>query len=566
MIFYDFEVFRYDWLVVVGDGEDGQQAAIVNDPAKLKAFYKRHSEDIWVGYNSRRYDQYILKALLLDMDPYKLSRYLLEGGQGYRYSELFDTLPLYNYDCLTSFHSLKQLEGFMGNDIRESTVSFEIDRPLTAEELAEVTRYCRHDMEQTREVFKRRREEYDSQLSLLEVFGLPLKQIAMTKAQLSALILGARKRQWQDEFALRLPPTLRLERYQAVAEWYERPENKRYDRELVVEVAGLACGFGWGGLHAALTQYHGHGLFLNIDVASYYPSLMIAYDYISRNVADPGKYREIRDIRLALKKKKDPMQQPYKIVLNSAYGAMKDESNSLYDPLQANNVTVAGQLLLLDLIEKLEDHCQLIQCNTDGLLVRLDGPAALAEVTARCAQWEERTGLQLEMEEYAELYQKDVNNYLLIDADGHYKAKGAYVKPLDNLDYDLPIVNKAMVAYMLHGTPVEETINACQTLRDFQKIVKISGKYDYALYGGSVLQEKVLRVFASISLSDGGIYKVRQGITEKVANTPDRCLIINDSVHDKPLPPRLDRGWYIALAEHRLRDFGAVQSEQLELF
>ena len=119
---------------------------------------------------------------------------------------------------------------------------------------------------------------------------------------------------------------------------------------------------------------------------------------------------------------------------------------------------------------------------------------------------------------------------------------------------------------MLHGTPVEETINACQTLRDFQKIVKISGKYDYALYGGSVLQEKVLRVFASTSLSDGGIYKVRQGITEKVANTPDRCLIINDSVHDKPLPPRLDRGWYIALAEHRLRDFGAVQSEQLELF
>lgn len=294
------------------------------------------------------------------------------------------------------------------------------------------------------------------------------------------------------------------------------------------------------GLHAALTQYHGRGLFLNIDVASYYPSLMIAYDYISRNVADPGKYREIRDIRLALKKKKDPMQQPYKIVLNSAYGAMKDESNSLYDPLQANNVTVAGQLLLLDLIEKLEDHCQLIQCNTDGLLVRLDGPAALAEVTARCVQWEERTGLQLEMEEYAELYQKDVNNYLLIDADGHYKAKGAYVKPLDDLDYDLPIVNKAMVAYMLHGTPVEETINACQTLRDFQKIVKISGKYDYALYGGSVLQEKVLRVFASTSLSDGGIYKVRQGITEKVANTPDRCLIINDSVHDKPLPPRLE--------------------------
>lgn len=76
----------------------------------------------------------------------------------------------------------------------------------------------------------------------------------------------------------------------------------------------------------------------------------------------------------------------------------------------------------------------------------------------------------------------------------------------------------------------------------------------------------MLRVFASVSLSDGGIYKVRQGVAEKVANTPDRCLIINDSVHDKPLPSKLDRGWYIDLAEHRLRDFGAAASEQLALF
>jgi hypothetical protein len=46
---------------------------------------------------------------------------------------------------------------------------------------------------------------------------------------------------------------------------------------------------------------------------------------------------------------------------NGTYGAMKDKHNSLYDPRQANNVCVAGQLLLLDLIEKLEDHCELLQ-------------------------------------------------------------------------------------------------------------------------------------------------------------------------------------------------------------
>ena len=44
-------------------------------------------------------------------------------------------------------------------------------------------------------------------------------------------------------------------------------------------------------------------------------------------------------------------QQPYKIVLNGTYGASKDKYNNLYDPLQANNVCINGQLMLLDLIE-----------------------------------------------------------------------------------------------------------------------------------------------------------------------------------------------------------------------
>lgn len=98
-----------------------------------------------------------------------------------------------------------------------------------------------------------------------------------------------------------------------------------------------------------------------MDANSFYPALMIEYNFLSRSVADPNKYRQIRDERIRLKKEKNPMQAPYKIVLNSAYGAMKDKYNVLYDPRQANNVCVGGQLLLLDLIEKLEPHCKIIQ-------------------------------------------------------------------------------------------------------------------------------------------------------------------------------------------------------------
>ena len=60
-----------------------------------------------------------------------------------------------------------------------------------------------------------------------------------------------------------------------------------------------------------------------------------------------------------------------KLVLNSTYGVMKDKNNALYDPLQANRVCVYGQLLLLDLIERLEPYAQIIQSNTDGVLVKM---------------------------------------------------------------------------------------------------------------------------------------------------------------------------------------------------
>ena len=55
---------------------------------------------------------------------------------------------------------------------------------------------------------------------------------------------------------------------------------------------------------------------------------------------------------------------------------------------------------------------------------------------------------------------------------GAVKAKGAYVKKLSDLDYDLPIVNRAISEYFSHKTTPEETIMGCGDLRDFQKVVK----------------------------------------------------------------------------------------------
>lgn len=585
MLFYDFEVFKHDWLMVAIDVINKTETVIVNDADKLQALYNQNKSSIWVGYNSRNYDQYILKAILCGFDPKEVNDYIIvQNNKGWQFSNLFRKIPLNNYDVfLPNDGGLKSLEGFMGNSIRETSVPFDINRKLTDKELAETVKYCRHDVEQTIEVFLKRKEEFDSHLSLVKAFKLPLSYINKTKAQLSAIILGATKKRHDDEFEIALPNTLRIEKYKQVLNWYKNPLNRDYNKVLNLDVAGVPHVFAWGGLHGALPQYTGEGIYLNIDVASYYPALMIEYGFLSRNISDPSKFSKIRDTRLKMKAEKNPMQAPYKIVLNSTYGAMKDMNNALYDPLQANNVCVAGQLLLLDLIERLEGHCQLIQSNTDGLIIKLYHPEDYETIDDICYEWEQRTRMQLEFDEYCRIYQKDVNNYVIVNAAGKFKTKGGYVKKLTDLDYDLPIVNRAVTQRFLHGIDPEATVNACTELRDFQKIVKVSSKYLYALYcptieqrkirddngrlktikvftGGEVQKEKAFRVFASKRSSDGGIFKVKNATKnpEKFANTPETCFIINESVNGVPIPDYLDKDWYINFAKKRLQDFGVV--------
>lgn len=564
-IFYDFEVFKNNWMVVLIDYDTKKGKVIVDDVDELKRFYKMFKDDIWIGYNSRMYDQYILKGILLGMNPYYISsRIINDNVKGFNVVREGYKIPLNNFDITTGFHSLKQLEGFMGSRIKESSVPFDISRALTEKEIKEVVEYCIHDVKQTIEVFDNKKEEFESQLALIEAFDLEMSMFTKTKAQLSAFILGAEKQGNRgDEFELRFPNTLKIEKYKHIVDWYRNPENLDYEKNLKVDVAGVPHIFAWGGLHGALPKYKDEGIILCCDVASLYPSIMIEYDYISRNVKNPLKYTEIRDTRLELKRKKDPKQAPYKIVLNSTYGAMKDQYNPLYDPLMANNVCLAGQLLLLDLIEKIEPYCKLIQSNTDGLFMKVEKESDIDLIKEVAKEWETRTRLDLEWDVYEKIYQKDVNNYIIIDKDQKYKSKGAYVKKLNNLDYDLPIVNKAMIEYFTKDIPVEKTINECDQLREFQKISKVSNKYMYALYGEERLPEKVLRVFASNDEDAKGVFKVKtKERIEKIGNTPPRCFINNDNVIDLKVPDYLDKEYYIEIAKKRINDYLGISNRK----
>lgn len=571
--FYDFEVFKHDWMVVVINPVTRDERVIINDVDALTALYEGHKREIWVGYNNLHYDQFIFKGILCGFDPKAINDFIIaEGHKGWQYSSLLRKLYMVNYDV---FHprtdrGLKTHEAYLGNDICETTVPFDIDRKLTDAEIAETVKYCRHDVEQTIEVFIQRKSEFDARMDLLKMFDLPLVYLGKTDAQLTAIILGAERpaRPRDDEFDIVPLPCLDLGPYDFIRTWYLDPANQDYSATLDFDIAGCPHKCAWGGLHGAIAQYAGEGYFINVDVESYYPAEMIAHELLSRNVQDPSKFKGIRDHRIELKHAKDPRQKALKLVINGVFGASKDKFNALYDPRQANMVCVNGQLMLIDLMHKLvrDVGAEIIQSNTDGVLIRMPdgfdgGPDAFYDRVDDVAyEWEHRTGMGLEFDEFTRVYQKDVNNYVLVAADGSMKTKGAYVKKLGPLDYDLAVVNKALVEYMVHGVPVEDTIAADDDLIDYQRVVKVSGKYKYGVHGHERLTDRCFRVFASTRESDGMIGRVKAGKAkpEKFGNTSEHSFIDNGDVYGKKCPRYLDKGWYIQLAKTRLAQFGVM--------
>lgn len=587
--FIDFEVFKYDWLCVIANPFTRTETVIVNEPDQLRAYYEKFKNEIFIGYNIRDYDSYIFKSILAGFNPYDVNEWIITKGlKGYQFSSVFREYPLITYDLLQLNTSLKQLEAMQGHNVYESEVDFRLDRKLTKKELEETVSYCRNDVEETINLFTQLKGDFDVQLELINEFKLPISYMGKTQSQLVAEIMQAQRVEYKDEFNLNFPPYLdKIVKYKHIVDWYrsfktdreftDEEKKELYSKKLSVMVAGVKHDFAWGGLHGALLKYYGEGYYLHIDVSQYYPSLTVGHNYFSRATSEEGKKRYDMMRRESIRLKKFPelktKRNGYKLCNNKAYGCMKDKYNALYDPLMANNICVTGQLALLLLIEMLEPVCQLIQSNTDGLIVKLASLDDYELIDDICWEWEKMTGVKLAFDPIiTKIYQKDVNNYLFINEDGEVESKGAYVKGLSALDNDLPVVNKALKEYMINGTPVETTINSAEDLIDFQKIVKLSSKYNYVLHNDKEYRNKCYRVFASKSDQDGIIYKVKlrerkveAGLTvpdtpkiDKFANTPERCFMENGDIRGKQVPSNLDRQYYIDLAHERLRQFGGV--------
>lgn len=574
ILVYDFEVFKKFWCVVISSA-DG--TIPITDQKELVEFYDSHRDFIWIGYNSNHYDSYILGAVYNACHAdtlYMASQDLIEFGKTQRGGGPPE--GFISFDIGNQFYSLKQLEAYMGHSIEESSIPFDFDGEFTEQMKEETIRYCTHDVLETVEVLKRKIYDFMAHKSLIETFHLPKTDYRLTKAQLTAKVLKCTKGRnlASQEWDNKILPCVQITKYPEVLEFYSERRNYMDGQKKEIDIYGVPHTFALGGIHGAVKRCHRKGQLLHVDVTSYYPSIMIQHDLLTRQSREPELFTEIYNKRVELKKAgKKQEQAPYKIILNSTFGITNQVYSKAYDPQRNHDVCINGQLMLLMLLEMLEGTCDLIQSNTDGIIVDCTGRDQ-EKVKQICHQWEQETKMGLSFEEVSEIWQKDVNNYLIRFDNGKEEAKGAYVKFNSELDNDQSIVNEA-VREGLRKMSWEaindyiESHNKPEDLVKFQKIVKLSNRYSHVYFGrNEILNHKCFRLFA---VCDGEILskaKTREGTHEKYANTPESATIVLGDLSDKNLKDimgrtfgieSVDKQYYIEMARNRAMDFGMAR-------
>ena len=588
IVTYDFEVFSQDWLVVLKDKETGIYTTIHNDN---EAFKQVMDEDtIYVGFNSKFYDQYIAKGVMCDFTPPELKSlndYIIRGEQGWQYP-LFNGVywSFNNVDIRDDMQvglSLKAIEGHLGLPIRESNVDFNINRPLTKEEIEETITYCKWDVDTTERLIDLRKDYLKNKVQVGKIAGVSeVKAMSMTNAKLTAEILKASKKEHNDEREYKYPENLKREYIpDEVFAFFDRLSDKSVSDDIFSEKLELALGecpitIGYGGIHGAIPNYifeeTEERVIVNKDVGSYYPHLMTICGYTSRNIPSAETFEGILEKRMVAKKAGDKATaNALKLVVNTTYGAMLNQFNDLYDPLMGRSVCISGQLYLLELAAHLYrdiEDLKIIQLNTDGIMVECD-KKFLDKVNEICDEWQMRTGFSLEEDKVIKIAQKDVNNYIEVQADGTSKAKGGYlVRGIStvgsfNINNNAVIVAEALKEFFVNGVAPEDTINTCDDIFKFQIIAKASSKYKEAYQlvdNQKVSVQKVNRVYATTNKKLGTLYKVKEnGATAKIESLPEHCVIDNENqltVKD------IDKSFYIELATKRINDFLGIEPEK----
>ncbi len=393
---------------------------------------------------------------------------------------------------------------------------------VTEAEIVEVDTYCENDLAVLEALFDALQPQIHQREALGKRYGLDLR--SKSDAQVAEAVLKRRCEQatgrrifkpeidWNLKFRYKVPAfisysTPQLQRalelvqqsiFQLGASGSVDMPPQLDGLEIVINQSTYKMGI--GGLHSQekkLVAVSNETYQIRMpDVASYYPNLILNSGEWPPALGQAflQEYAAIKDERLAckalakrLKKEGFDGTVEYieattgdgggKIMINGTFGKTGSPYSVLFAPAMLIQTTVTGQLSLLMLIEWHELYgIPVISANTDGIVIKC--PRDKLHISeALIAEWEKRTGLEMETDDYLAIYARDVNNYFAIKTPDDVKRKGEYGKGglVEKKNPDVEICADAVADFLAKGVPIEYTIAACRDITKFVTIQKVNG-------------------------------------------------------------------------------------------
>lgn len=610
ILLFDIEIFKHDSLFVFRDYFTKEWFIINNDLDELRKFYLEYRDSMFIGYNNASYDNNVMRGYLQGKNAYQMSKTIIESDNRGLVYKMFDShkTPLFGMDLYqdNKGFSLKEHSAFLGINIKETEVDFDMDRPLTDEEKEKNVAYCMNDVLATEKRFEQNIGMLLAKATIALMFDMDKTDLLQTNANLTAKLLGATKQEVRPDLTdpLELDKRLNINTKEIAEAYLNHEFELNEDGKLNVSLEytdedGYTMIFGSGGVHGAKASYIHIGMFPMRDWGSLYPNTMEQFNLLSRNIPKDKihRYGDLLKQRMDAKYSGEEvanikgvevptyvMINGIKLPLNTKFGASGAQFNGLYDPRNQFLVCATGQLIMTNMYELIKGKAQFIQSNTDAHAYIPNSEADDKAIDEALDEFANKIGLTLDKDMFREIWQKDVNNYIAVQPNGKVKVKGA-IGLTGGMKVSKAIVSNAFINYLVAGKDYKEFINECNELRQFQIITKTGWTFDRTVArdseGNEFNAQKVNRVFAVKDKTNAvELFKVKEGqlldieadefkdnnsYTKGLANAPEYYTISNEAIGEGITIDEVDKQYYIDQVEDTLELwFGENWKERIE--
>jgi len=524
---YDIETYPNVFTIAFEHAGSGIKVAYEistfrNDSKELLAFlkYLRSVNARMVGFNNLGFDYPVVHmfmkmgrcdaptlyakamSIIQSQGNDESDKWAHQVNPGDRFIEQIDLFKIHHFDNKARSTSLKVLEFNMLSDTIED-LPFEVGTNLTQDQLPILKQYNAHDVSQTIKFYHESKDmlHFREQLTAKydrdfmnhndtrigkDYFIMELEKAGVTCYEYGTK--GRTPRQTKREMINlkdAILPWINFEspEFNRILNWMKSQsitETKGIFKDLNATVNGFNFVFGLGGIHGSVENEvivsTDDEVIIDLDVKSYYPNLGISNNFYPAHLSSTfcTIYETLYNQRSSFGKK-TAENAMLKLALNGVYGDSNNPFSVFYDPLFTMSITLNGQLLICLLAEWLMkiEGMKLIQCNTDGLTIKVN-KSKIREVENVRSDWEKLTKLQLEEMFYSKMYIRDVNNYLAQYDNGTVKRKGCYEYELDwHQNASALVVPKVAEKVLIEGAPIRETILNWGNKYDFMLRTKV---------------------------------------------------------------------------------------------